>query len=124
MRLCMQDYDLFYQTEIELRKMLNYPPFCDIILIRFQGKNLEEIQKVAHKVYQKIDSAANNSMIVYAPVPAPIDKIKNKYRWRMIIKCKVTSKVLNLIQYSIEDAAIQKQKEISIIVDINPNNMS
>ncbi len=119
-----QDYDLFYQTEIELRKMLNYPPFCDIILIRFQGKNLEEIQKVAHKVYQKIDSAANNSMIVYAPVPAPIDKIKNKYRWRMIIKCKVTSKVLNLIQYSIEDAAIQKQKEISIIVDINPNNMS
>ena len=33
-----QDYDLFYNAEIDLRKMLKYPPFCDIILIRFVRK--------------------------------------------------------------------------------------
>ena len=42
-----QDYDLFYNQELNLRKMLNYPPFCDIILIRFTGKNLGEIQKIS-----------------------------------------------------------------------------
>ena len=43
----MQDYDAFYKTEIPLRKMLKYPPFCDIILIRFQGQDIQELQKAA-----------------------------------------------------------------------------
>jgi primosomal protein N' (replication factor Y) len=42
-----QNYEAFYNTEIHLRKMLKYPPFCDIILIRFQGTNIYELQKVA-----------------------------------------------------------------------------
>ena len=42
-----QDYEAFYNTEIPLRKMLKYPPFCDIILIKFQGTNIYELQKVA-----------------------------------------------------------------------------
>jgi len=42
-----QDYKAFFNTEITLRKMLKYPPFCDIILIKFQGTNLHELQQVA-----------------------------------------------------------------------------
>ena len=42
-----QNYEAFYKTEITLRKMLKYPPFCDIILIKFQGTNKEELQKAA-----------------------------------------------------------------------------
>lgn len=68
-------------------------------------------------------SVKNDSMFIYKPVPAPIDKIKNKYRLRMIIKCKVNSKVLDIIKYSIEDEKIKKMKNTTIIVDINPNNM-
>ena len=34
-----QDYKMFYETEILIRKQLKYPPFCDIILMRFEGKN-------------------------------------------------------------------------------------
>ena len=40
-----QDYEAFFNTEIVLRKMLKYPPFCDIILIKFQGTNVYELQK-------------------------------------------------------------------------------
>ena len=42
-----QNYHAFYNTEIHLRKMLKYPPFCDIILIKFQGTDLDELKKVA-----------------------------------------------------------------------------
>ena len=38
-----QDYDLFYNQEINLRKMLNYPPFCDIIVFGFSGTKEEEV---------------------------------------------------------------------------------
>ena len=57
-------------------------------------------------------------------MPAPIDKIKNKYRWRIIVKCKVTSNVLNMVNYAIEDEKIKKSKETRVVVDINPNTMS
>ncbi len=116
-----QDYDLFYKTEIDLRKMLNYPPFCDIIVIRFNGENLKEIKNISNNVFQNLNALnKNNQFLVYNPVPSPVDKIKNKYRWRIILKCKLTSNMINIIEYSIKNI---KSKDTSIIVDINPNNM-
>lgn len=115
-----QDYDIFYSQEIELRKMLNYPPFCDIIVIRFSGENVKEIQNVSKKVYDKINNLNEDSLFIYKPVPATIDKIKNKYRWRIILKCKLTSRVLDIIKYGIENSGV---KDTSIVVDINPNSM-
>lgn len=119
-----QDYDLFYNQEISLRRRLNYPPFCDIILIRFLGENLQDIKKVSELVYRKINSVKDNTINIYKPVSSPIDKIKNKYRWRIILKCKISSRVLDIINYAIQDEIIKKYKDISIVVDINPNNMS
>ena len=119
-----QNYDLFYNQEIELRKMLKYPPFCDIIMIRFSGKNLTEIQNVSNFVYQKMNLVKNDDVLIYKPVPSPIDKIKNKYRWRIIIKCKVTSRILDIINFAINDEKIKKCKDTSIVVDINPNTMN
>ena len=119
-----QDYDLFFNQEIQLRKMLNYPPFCDIIMIRFSGKDLQEVKLISEIVYKKIISVKNENINIYKPVPSPIDKIKNKYRWRIILKCKLTSNVLDIINYAIRDEKIKKFKDTSVIVDINPNSMS
>ena len=105
-----QDYDSFYNQEIELRKMLNYPPFCDIIMIGFQGIDLNEIQKISNLVYKKIKSVNDENINIFKPVPSPVDKIKNKYRWRIILKCKVTSRILDIINYGIEDERIKKCK--------------
>jgi len=51
-----QDYDLFYNQEVALRKMLKYPPFCDIILISFSGKNLSQVKNISEFVYKKLIS--------------------------------------------------------------------
>ena len=119
-----QDYDLFYNQEVNLRKMLNYPPFCDIIIVRFSGKNLSEIQKVSDLVYKNISAIKNDNFTIYKPVPSPIDKIKNKYRWRIIIKCKLTSRIIDTINFALSDERIKKCKDTSIVVDINPNTMN
>ena len=50
--------------------------------------------------------------------------IKNKYRWRIVLKCKVTSKVLDIINYAINDEIIKKSKDTSVVVDINPSTMN
>jgi primosomal protein N' len=63
----------------------------------------------------------NNGM-VFEPVPAPIDKIKNKFRWRVIIKGKVNSSMIEAINLSLK--GIENLKNTTITVDINPNNMN
>ena len=119
-----QDYNLFYNEEIALRKMLNYPPFCDIIMINFNGTDLNEITKISNLVYKKINIYKENRLIIYKPVPSPIDKINNKYRWRIIIKCKLSNKILDIVNLGITDEKITKCKNTRIIIDINPNSMS
>ena len=74
--------------------------------------------------YNKMKSVQSDNMILYKPVPAPIDKIKNKYRWRMLIKGKVNSQLLDILTYSTQNDKVTKMKNTSIIIDINPNNLT
>ena len=116
-----QNYDKFYETEIGLRKVLKYPPFCDIILIKFAGTDLNEIVKYSNIFYNNLKKYINgNNGMVFKPVPAPIDKIKNKFRWRIIIKGKVNSSMLKAINMSFNGT--ENARKTIITVDINPNN--
>ncbi len=85
-----QDYDMFYETEIALRKQLKYPPFCDIILISFRSLYEKEIKMASEDMYQYlIKNMDNEQYKIFKPMPSPIDKIQNRYRWRIIIKGKM-----------------------------------
>ena len=119
-----QDYDKFYETEIELRKQLKYPPFCDIISIGLTDIDNNKIKNVSERLYKNIKNLIekeNTNIFIYKPLPCPIDKIKNRYRWRIIIKGKLTNKLINVINKAIE---ITNSKTTRIIVDTNPSNLS
>lgn len=124
-----QNYKLFYDTEIHIRKQLRYPPFCDIMLIGISSKSEIDIREVSKEIYQDIKTKIKTEklqIILYQPVPAPIDKIKNKYRWRIIIKCKIGEDIINSVNNtirSIEGKIKNNKNETRIIVDINPTNM-
>ena len=119
-----QDYELFFSQEIMLRKRLNYPPFCDIITIKFQSTNEKEIKKVSEYIYKLLQKQNFLNCNIYKPVPSPIDKINNQYRWRIIIKCIVTKTMINGINNILKQFYETKWKNTNIIVDINPNNMN
>ena len=122
-----QDYKSFYNYEIHLRKELKYPPFCDIILINVSDENENNVIKKIDKLYksfkEKIESK-NVQVLLYKPVQAPVNKIKNKYRWRMVIKCVYNEKINNVIESVLdEDNKKEKNRNIRVVVEINPTNM-
>ena len=121
-----QDYDLFYNTEIELRKQLKYPPFCDIIVIDMSAKNMLELKKVAKDLHTYLKQRVINEkfgLLLYSPVPSPIDKIKDRYRWRMLIKCKYDDRVNNLLTDAYDTFLNMKTKTARVNIELNPNNM-
>ena len=120
-----QNYEEFYNVEIKLRKQLRYPPFCDIIMFGISGEREEIVSKTANQLYanlhkkiQQEDIAAN----ILKPLPAPIDKIKNRYRWRIIIKSEVNDKLIEIINECLYDKELLKNNA-RVIADINPTNM-
>ena len=119
-----QDYDLFYETEIALRKQLKYPPFCDIIVIGFNSVNENKIKKVSNQIYKNLKvNLENKGFKVFIPMPAPIDKIQNRYRWRIIIKGNMTEQINAIINKELKEIYNQNLRDIRITVDVNPNNM-
>ena len=131
-----QNYDLFYETEIALRKQLKYPPFCDIIVISFNSLDEKEIEKISEKIYNYLKQNLNTTnklelksdkeqeYQIFKPMPSPIDKIQNRYRWRIIIKGNMTEDaniVLNNCLKEIYNNTNLKSTRINI--DVNPNSM-
>ncbi len=120
-----QNYDEFYNVEIKLRNQLRYPPFCDIIMFGISGEVEEIVSKTAEKLYRNLKEQIEKEQIianVLKPLPAPIDKIKNRYRWRIIIKAKVNDKLIEIINECLYNKEILKNNA-RIIADINPINM-
>lgn len=120
-----QNYNMFYETEIELRKQLKYPPFCDIILIGFNSYSENEIKNVSKKVYDELQRNMNQEKFkIYKPMPCPIDKIQNRYRWRIIIKGVMDKEANEVFNQVIMKIYSENIKDTRISIDINPNNMS
>ena len=119
-----QDYNLFYNTEIKLRKQLKYPPFCDIILIGFYGENEKEIQYISGYMFNILKQSLEKYQInVFQPMPAPIDKIQNKLRWRIIAKGVVTDDVTIILNKCLQNVYGMNLKHTNVSIDVNPNNM-
>ena len=120
-----QNYNLFYETEIALREQLKYPPFCDIILIGLNSYQELEIKKVSSKIYQYLEQRLNKEEFkVLRPMPCPIDKIQNRYRWRIIIKGNMTEETNKILNDCLKEIYTQNIKDTRIAIDVNPNNMS
>jgi len=112
----------FYNQEIKLRKALKYPPFCDIIKIEVSDFDNNIAMEVINAVYDNLLISTEKDMQVFSPMPSPISKIKNRYRWRIIIKCNLGNNIISKIRLSIN--SIKTTTNTRISVDVNPNNMN
>ncbi len=114
-----QEYTLFYTNEINVREKLNFPPFCDIIIGVISGEEESLVKQDATLFYQIFQQY----FTVYPPIPAPIPKINNSYRYRILIKAKITEAIVEKIQKGLTEFDVAKQKESKLTFDINPNSM-
>ncbi len=119
------DYNAFYEKEILQRKRLNYPPFCDIICIMVTGEDESQVSKRITEISAKLKSETKiNSEIgdMIGPVPAPIAKIKNNFRYRLLIKCTDCAAVSDVLRNIYEEHENGKNHTF-LSIDINPVNM-
>lgn len=119
-----QDYEGFYNTEIQFRKYMGYPPYSDMFQIVFSSDDREAALAGAKDWYERIkellpeDERGN----VFSPQEAYMSKIKETYRFSMLIKCLrgKRKKYSDLIISLKEQDRKNRKKKYTAVVDINP----
>ena len=114
-----QIYEDFYINEINVREKLNFPPFCDIIIAVITGTEEKAVIKDSETFYDIFKEYFET----YKPVPAPISKINENYRWRVLIKAKITNEVIEKLGFCLDNFEILRNKANKLNFDINPNSM-
>lgn len=118
------DYEAFYKIETIIRKQLGYPPFSDLFQIILSSKKEEEALYESNRVAKEFIHKAGSSeeRYVMGPQPAPMNKIKEHYRYQLLIKCmpgkrKIYSDIINEIKLGI---STNQKSDLLISIDINP----
>lgn len=120
-----QDYEAFYHEEIMTRRLMTYPPFCDICLVAATSSDRASAEKAVTDIFGRLKSAIDGEysdikLMILGPSAATIPKVNNKYRFRMIIKCRNTKRLRELLRECIKETC---SKDASVFVDFNPENV-
>ena len=120
------DYEDFYEKEFTIRAMMGYPPVGRILLINGIGKNEDELKKQMIFLGKKVKEKAEEfgGLEVLGPTPCIIYKIKENYRWQIIVKGEFSSKFSKSIKDLLYDKANNVYNDIRVSMDINPNSLS
>ena len=125
---CAQDYESFYVGAIGLRRALRFPPFCDIALMTLTSIDEKELFKASKLLSEKLNEHLKGAfggvpMELYGPFEAPVYKVENKYRMRMVAKC-VLNRHTRALFASLQSAfSSANLKGLSLSIDFNPTNL-
>ena len=124
-----QDSAGFLKRELKLRSQLGYPPFSKLINIKFTGKTNSQtsgaagtVRSIASKLLQKFPI---ESVEILGPSESPIGKIKNKYRWQLLLKSE-SQKDLHKFARGLQKALrlVQLPAGVRITFDVDPVSFS
>lgn len=125
-----QDYNAFYESEIQMRRLMIYPPFCDIFLATFTGDNENDVALCSKEFFETMVKLNNSQysdvkLVALGPTPAKISKINNSYRYRLALKTKNNKRIRQMITNILK--SVQKNKlysKVSIGISLNPADIS
>lgn len=104
-----QDYEQFYQHEIRMRRLHAYPPFCDLFTLIVSGADESRVLRASallrdamRAALQKGLTYAGEEIQIVGPAPAPVIKVKNRYRYHIYLIAENNKTVRGFIAYYIK----------------------
>ncbi|MBO5066402.1 MAG: primosomal protein N' [Clostridia bacterium] len=121
-----QDYESFYKTENIIRKSMVYPPYCDICSVTFLSEQYNKSLGGANMFFQMLKDAVtvgytDVKINVLGPIQPRVNKISNKYRHVLTIKCKNNKRFREMMAKLLSEYMRKTQSGgATAVVDINP----
>ena len=118
-----QDYDAFYENEIQVRRLLCAPPFRAMYTVTVSGMEESTVLQCASQLKQAMDQAAHGfpDFRVLGPAPAGIVRVNNRYRYRVILNAPPCKEARALTAAALRQFGNDKRyRKLSLYGDVNP----
>ena len=115
------DFDGFSAFDSGFREFLHYPPFGRLIALHFRGEDENAVLDYAEKIMAELKPYLNSTLRVTDPAPAPIERIKGKYRYLALIR----GEALALVRQAVRVLALHRRppKGVEFYVDVDPQSL-
>jgi primosomal protein N' (replication factor Y) (superfamily II helicase) len=125
--LVAHDYKGFFTAESEFRRALDYPPFARLVNLRLDGPKLSEVESKAKELAAALRALqARNAQLadqvqVLGPAAAPLEKLRNRYRWQLLLRGKQSAVLLGFARRAQE--IVPRSHNVRLHIDVDPNSM-
>lgn len=114
------DYIAFYLQEMQLRKTFRYPPYYFLALINLSHEKNATVHTAAHKANNVVKKYVTNEAIMLGPTPSPIARLKNRYRYQILIKYRREPHLHEAMNDMLETLTDERRRGLQVTVDLNP----
>ena len=118
-----QDYDSFYEAEIQIRKLQNAPPFTDRLCVSASGKTEALVLSCLQYCKKQLKSLCSDQsdFSVLGPAPMPIVKMNEYYRYRVHICCHINARIRHTVSAVLTDCNTQKRfRGVTVYAENDP----
>lgn len=119
-----ENYEGLFKEEINVRRLMGNPPFGKILLIGGSSKNEEKLKNFMNNLQVNLKKLIVGDLKMLGPVPCIISKLKDNYRWQIIIKGEFDDKFSENVKDTLYQLNKSVYNEVRVSIDINPNNMT
>lgn len=100
LRAAAHDYEGFYEEELAFRREAGYPPFSHLAMVVISGtaeKAVEQGAQDAARLVREERQALQVRAEILGPAPAPLAKVRGRFRWQILLKAPNRSELKRLL---------------------------
>lgn len=112
------DFEGFYKKELMLRKELGFPPSKHLLSMMVRGKNEDFVFEQTKKIYDLLKIEASSSIDISDPHPDVVPKLRDKYRFTIVLKSKSTKNNLKLAKKALN--CFKRRKDLVVTINVDP----
>lgn len=123
---CTHDYEGFFREEIDLRKEAGYPPFLRLCNMKLEGLKETEVVKASEGLKKTALRLlkGREDIAVLGPAPALLSRVKNRFRYQMLLKGKDT-KALHAFVKALRARFVETNKDrVTLTIDMDPSTIA
>lgn len=114
-----QDYDKFYEKELEFRRLMRYPPFSALANVLVRAQHQEDALRMSAQIAQILNPPPEG-MKILGPAEAPVPRLKDEFRYQTLIKSASRPKLNEMLQHLRQHALKEKWPATALVLDVDP----
>ena len=116
------DFNGFQMEELEQRREFKYPPFRHLIRHLFRGRNPDKVRFYIEQWARLVEQELGNKIEIRGPAPAPVEKIRDEYRFQLWYFMPAVSSVIGRLAELRE--SFKLDKDVIEQIDVDPMHLS